>query len=70
MTQYACCNDAFSVPLAVHSEVPQGSVFGPLLFLEYVNGIEIYMPPAVWVRLFADDCMMFFKGCAIELNIH
>lgn len=65
-TQYVYCNDACSTRLAVYSGVPQGSVLGPLLFLLYINDIADDMPPAVQVKLFADDCMLFSNVRTVE----
>ena len=39
--QYVCVNSSSSDILPVYSEVPQGSVHGPLLFIVYVNDIMI-----------------------------
>ena len=41
----------------MESEVPQGTVLGPILFLTNINGL----PNAVKskLRLFADDCIMY-----------
>lgn len=63
---YVCCNDACSVPVAVHSGEAQRSVVGPLLFLLYVNDIANGVPPAVQIKLFADDCMVFSKVRTFE----
>jgi hypothetical protein len=38
------------------TEVPQGSVLGPLLFFAYVN--DIWRNIESTVRLFADDCIV------------
>ena len=43
----------------VISGVPQGSVFGPLLFVVYVNDIWRNIDPRI--RLFADGCVICRK---------
>jgi len=39
--------------------VPQGSVLGPILFLAYVN--DIWRNTESNTRLFADDCIIYWK---------
>jgi len=48
-----------SEEVRVTSGVPQWCVFGPLLFLAYVN--DIWRNTESKVRLFADDCIIYIK---------
>jgi len=43
----------------VTSDIPQGSILGPLLFLVYVNDIWRNIESTIW--LFADDCVSYRK---------
>jgi hypothetical protein len=45
----------------VTSEVPQGSVLAPLLFLAYVN--DIWRNTELSIRLFEDGCVIYMKIC-------
>ena len=56
--QYVSVNNKFSQLLPVESEVPQGSILGPLLFIIYMNDISdavLYCK----TLLFADDTKCF-----------
>ena len=48
-----------SKEVRVISDVPQGSVLGPLLFLVYVN--DIWRNIDSCIRSFADDCILYRK---------
>ena len=49
----------YSEEVRVKSGVLQGSVLGPLLFLDYVN--DIWRDIESKIRLFADDCIIYRK---------
>ena len=58
-----------SIPLEVHSGVPQGSVLGPLLFLLFIDDIrEASHSPRCRISLFADDCKIY-SNTTNELQI-
>ena len=58
-TQYVIVDGAFSDPCKVLSGVPQGTVLGPLFFLIYINDIQDNLSPGTFLRLFADDSLLY-----------
>ena len=58
-TQRVRVRGQLSAEVRVTSDVPQGSVLGPLLFLAYVN--DIWRNVESTIRLFADDCVIYGK---------
>ena len=48
-----------SDPAPVRSGVPQGTVLGPLLFLVYINDMPNVISEGTFIRLFADDCLVY-----------
>ena len=56
-TQKVVVDGSSSESARVKSGVPQGTVFGPLLFLTYINDLPSTVSSQV--RLFADDCLLY-----------
>ena len=50
-------NGSYSSYSTVKSGVPQGSVLGPLLFLDYINHLKRNIKSNI--KFFADDTMLF-----------
>ena len=61
-------NDVWNAPVKVSSQtstqkeglslMPQGTVFGPLLFLDFINDLPgVVKTSDAW--LFADDCLLY-----------
>ena len=44
---------------SVTSGVPQGTVLGPLMFLLHINDIGDNVSKGTYIKLFADDCLLF-----------
>ena len=49
----------FSDSAPVLLGVPQGTVLGPLFFLVYINDISSDLSKGTFIRLFADDSLLF-----------
>jgi len=58
-TQRVRIGGQLSEEVRVTSDVSQGSVIGPLLFLAYVN--DIWRNTVSTIRLFAVDCVIYRK---------
>ena len=56
-TQRVVVDGTCSSACSVTSEVPQGSVLDPVLFLIYINDITSNIHSRL--RLFADDCLLY-----------
>ena len=55
--QRVVLNGSYSSYSTVKSGVPQGSVLGPLLFLDYINHLKRNIKSNI--KFFADDTMLF-----------
>ena len=55
--QRVVLNGRAASPDVIKSGVPQGSVLGPLLFLVYINDLEVNIKSQI--RFFADDTMLY-----------
>jgi len=54
------CGGESSPSTQVLSDVPQGSVLGPLLFLVYINDVaNLQFSPNTDLNLFADDMLLY-----------
>ena len=57
-TQTVVLEGIASQPVKVKSDMPQGTVLGPLMFLFFINDIADDIKYSS-VRLFADDCLLY-----------
>ena len=55
-------NDTESDPLLVTCGVPQGSILGPLLFLCYINDMELSISSECKLLLYADDSAILYSN--------
>ena len=55
-----------SEPASVFSGVSQGIVPGPLLYLLYINDMPNVISSATYIRLFADDCLIYRDICSFD----
>ncbi len=60
-TQVVNIGKITSDPLNVTCGVPQGSLLGPLLFLCYINDMELSVDPDCKLLLYADDSAILFS---------
>lgn len=59
--QFVPVDNHVSDSLNFFSEVPHGSVLGPILLFFYINDIHLCIHSPIQLRLFADDCVIYLK---------
>ena len=59
--QVVCVNNSQSDPSLITFGIPQDSMLGPLLFLCYVNDMEISISSESKLLLYADDSAIIFS---------
>ena len=57
-TQHVILDHSSSNYVKVESGVSQGTVLGPIMFLLYINDINVGISSSL--RLFADDCVQIY----------
>ena len=65
-SQFVCVDGCISNKLSVLSDVPQGSVLGPLLFICYINDIATAISSDSEINMFADDIALY---CVIKTRM-
>ena len=60
-SQVVCVDGRLSNSGKLVNGVPQGSVFGPVLFLLFINDVIDIFSPGVTARLFADDLKLYVE---------
>ena len=60
---------SMSDPLPMSVGVPQGSIFGPLFFLIFINDLPFYLSSVsnVSLTMFADDTTILLTGSSVQL---
>ena len=67
--QTSLVNNIKSKPLKISHGIPQGSILGPLLFILYINDININIHNSQ-VKLFADDTVLFNSNSVFDNNLN
>ena len=64
--QIVKCHNDISQMCDIHIGVPQGSVFGPILFILYVNDINQHIHIGAACNLYADDTLVYCSANNVD----
>lgn len=66
--QMVKCKEIVSSAKEINLGVPQGSVLGPLLFILYINDVELTLEKCN-IHMFADDTIVYIEGRDLRNNV-
>ena len=66
--QYVIYDDSISETLPITTDMPQSSIFGPLLFLIYINDLPNSCETFKYI-MYADDTTLFVFSCLTHVPL-